>query len=152
MFVLYCLIISILTVDVVDGQGSRRLMSRAVNTKYGSIRGISIKFPNRNIKPVEAYLGIAYASPPVGRLRFMPPVNPSQWRGVRTTDRFGPVCPQRFPDIRNESESLRNMPTTRLEYLKKMLPYLQNESEDCLYLNVYCPGKLSCYMSYCFAT
>ncbi|GFT12721.1 neuroligin 4-like [Nephila pilipes] len=152
MLAIYCLIVCFLNVNVVDSQGSRRLMSRAVNTKYGSIRGISIKFPNRNIKPVEAYLGIPYASPPVGSLRFMPPINPSQWRGVRVTDRFGPVCPQRYPDIRNESESLRQMPTGRLDYLKKIIPYLINESEDCLYLNVYCPGKIFCYISCCFAS
>ena len=29
--------------------------------------------------PVEAFLGLPYASPPVGRLRFMPPVEPQGW-------------------------------------------------------------------------
>uniref|UniRef100_A0A1B0AZI2 Uncharacterized protein n=1 Tax=Glossina palpalis gambiensis TaxID=67801 RepID=A0A1B0AZI2_9MUSC len=31
------------------------------------------------------------------------------------------------------------MPKGRLEYLKRLLPYLQNQSEDCLYLNIYVP-------------
>jgi hypothetical protein len=31
------------------------------------------------------------------------------------------------------------MPKGRLEYLKRLLPYLKNQSEDCLYLNIYAP-------------
>jgi neuroligin len=27
----------------------------------------------------------------------------------------------------------------RLVYLRKLLPYLRNQSEDCLYLNIYAP-------------
>lgn len=32
------------------------------------------------------------------------------------------------------------MPKGRLEYLKRLLPFLQNQSEDCLYLNVFAPA------------
>lgn len=53
--------------------------------------------------------------------------------------RFGPVCPQRLPNIANETAALEKMPKGRLEYLRRLLPYLQNQSEDCLYLNVYVP-------------
>lgn len=40
------------------------------------------------------------------------------------------------------------MPKGRLEYLRRLLPYLQNQSEDCLYLNIYAPvqGKLKLYI------
>jgi hypothetical protein len=31
------------------------------------------------------------------------------------------------------------MPKGRLEYLKRLLPYLKNSSEDCLYLNLFAP-------------
>lgn len=58
--------------------------------------------------------------------------------------RFGPVCPQRLPNIANETAALEKMPKGRLEYLRRLLPYLQNQSEDCLYLNIYVPiqGKI----------
>lgn len=54
------------------------------------------------------------------------------------------MCPQRLPDISNETAALERMPKGRLEYLKRLLPYLKNQSEDCLYLNVYAPiqGRL----------
>lgn len=71
--------------------------------------------------------------------------------------RFGPVCPQRLPNIANETAALEKMPKGRLEYLRRLLPYLQNQSEDCLYLNIYVPiqGKfrisicsISCFQSF----
>ena len=46
---------------------------------------------------VEAFLGVPYAQPPVGNLRFLPPVSPAHWRGVRLADRLAPVCIQRLP-------------------------------------------------------
>lgn len=42
------------------------------------------------------------------------------------------------------------MPKGRLEYLKRLLPFLQNQSEDCLYLNVFSPlhGKPEHFLQY----
>lgn len=76
--------------------------------------------------------------------RYMPPVTPSTWRSTRLADRFSAVCPQRLPDIANRTEALLEYPRTRLHYLEKLLPLLANQSEDCLYLNLYVPrsGKL----------
>ena len=56
--------------------------------------------------PVEAYLGVPYAAPPVGRLRFMPPGSPRSWDQVRRVTEFGSVCPQIIPDLSNENEAL----------------------------------------------
>ena len=67
---------------------------------------------------VNAYLGIPYAAPPVGELRWRPPQPAAPWEGVLNATKFAPACPQ----------------------LKTRHP--QGEiSEDCLYLNVWTPAK-----------
>ncbi|GFS34387.1 neuroligin 4-like [Trichonephila inaurata madagascariensis] len=113
--------------------------TKVISTKYGELRGFIATLPNRQLQPVEVYLGVPYASPPISALRFMPPVTPAHWKGTRNADRFGPVCPQKPPDITNETEALKTMTVGRLEYLKKLYPFLRNQSEDCLYLNIYAP-------------
>ncbi|CAL1265206.1 unnamed protein product [Larinioides sclopetarius] len=125
--------------DHLNSAGKPR--TRIVTTKYGELRGFVATLPNRQLQPVEVFLGVPYASPPISALRFMPPVTPAHWKGVRSADRFSPVCPQKLPDIKNETEALKTMPSGRLEYLKKLLPYLRNQSEDCLYLNIYAPQR-----------
>ncbi|XP_022207848.2 neuroligin-1-like [Nilaparvata lugens] len=108
--------------------------TRLVRTKYGPLRGLLLQQP-----PVEAFLGVPYATPPTGALRYMPPVTPSMWRTPRLADAFSPVCPQRQPDISNRSEALLRLPRGRLAHLERLLPLLLNQSEDCLYLNIYVP-------------
>ncbi|KAB0797452.1 hypothetical protein PPYR_08446 [Photinus pyralis] len=111
--------------------------TRVVRTKYGSLRGIIV----HSHPPVEAFLGVPYATPPVGSLRYMPPVTPSLWKTTRLADRFSSVCPQRPPDIGNRTEALLEFPRGRLLFLEKLLPLLANQSEDCLYLNLYVPRR-----------
>ncbi|GLG92732.1 Acetylcholinesterase-like Protein [Gryllus bimaculatus] len=77
----------------------------------------------------------------------MPPVTGARWAGVKVADRFAPVCPQRLPDIANETAALRRMPRGRLEYLKRLLPYLQDQSEDCLFLNIYAPAQENMFIA-----
>ncbi|CAK1541350.1 unnamed protein product [Leptosia nina] len=97
---------------------------------------------HKYLKPVEAYLGVPYATPPTGSNRFAPTRAPAPWDDVKTVDQMGPVCPQRLPDIANESLALERMPKGRLEYLRRLLPRLKNQSEDCLYMNIYTPVQV----------
>ena len=68
---------------------------------------------------VRAFLGIPYAKPPVGALRFMPPQPAEDWKGVRKATEFGPSC------VQNTSA----------------LSAMGAQDEDCLTLNVYTPAK-----------
>jgi para-nitrobenzyl esterase len=66
------------------------------------------------------FLGIPYAAPPVGPLRWQPPAPASRWSGVREATQFGANCAQ---------------PTS---------PYgIASTSENCLYLHVYAPREAS---------
>ena len=114
--------------------------SRPVVTRQGRLQGLVLVPAYNNAQPVESFLGVPYAAPPVGRLRFMPPGSPRSWEHTKNVSEFGPVCPQIIPDLSKEKEALRYMTVGRMEYLKKLFNYLnQNQSEDCLYLNVYTP-------------
>ena len=63
------------------------------------------------------YLGIPYAAPPVGWLRWMPPQPLWRWRGVFQATQFGSECPQL---------------DTNGNYVG---------DENCLFLNVYTPRR-----------
>ncbi|XP_053972996.1 neuroligin-4, Y-linked [Hylaeus anthracinus] len=117
---------------LVLASASAELSSRIVRTKYGELSGIIVTL-DRHLEGVEVFRGVPYASPPTGSLRFMPPVSGALWHGVKVADKFGPVCPQKLPELSDK------MPRGRVEYLRRLLPYLRNQSEDCLYLNIYAP-------------
>lgn len=107
---------------------------RTVETKQGIVQG-TIK-TLRNLDPVEVYLGIPYAAAPVGTKRFMPPSSPPPWSGTRLANSFGPVCPQNFP-----LKPAVTVPTGRWAYIDRVKQVLSNQSEDCLYLNIYVPVR-----------
>ncbi len=44
--------------------------------------------------PVQAFLGIPYAAPPVGDLRWKAPAPAAKWSGVRKATEFGAHCMQ----------------------------------------------------------
>ena len=44
---------------------------------------------------IAAFRGIPFARPPVGELRWRPPLTESAWQGVRTAHQFGAACWQR---------------------------------------------------------
>jgi len=58
-----------------------------VKTKSGAVRG-------RNVQGVAAFKGIPYAAPPIGLRRFVAPVPPQPWDGVREASAFSPTPPQ----------------------------------------------------------
>ncbi|KAK8724031.1 hypothetical protein OTU49_011407, partial [Cherax quadricarinatus] len=126
--------------DAHAARSTRHLSPRMVRTKYGILRGLVVNLGVRGLADTEVFLSVPYASPPIGNLRFMPPGSPSPWKDVRVVDQMGPVCPQRLPDIRNQTEALKKMSRGRYQYLRRLLPYLRNQSEDCLYLNIYTPA------------
>lgn len=141
-FIIVALCLAVLVTPCSANSGGR-LSSRTVTTKYGALKG-SIVSPEgglrHSLQPVEVFLGVPYASAPIGAMRFMPPGTPTHWKGIRMADRPAPVCPQRPPFVHNETDALRRMPAGRLEHLRRLLPHLQKQSEDCLYLNIYTPA------------
>ncbi|KAF2720827.1 alpha/beta-hydrolase [Polychaeton citri CBS 116435] len=66
---------------------------------------------------INQWLGIPFASPPVGDLRFQAPQDPQKEYGVKDADEFGPLC---LPSPGNVTDYTL-------------------QSEDCLFLNVYAP-------------
>ena len=85
-----------------------------VKTSAGTVQGVSLGAVNR-------FLGIPFAEPPVGELRWRPPREKVPWEGVLVADEYGPV-PLQYPGI------------------SQYVPGLENQSEDCLYLNVWAPA------------
>jgi para-nitrobenzyl esterase len=67
------------------------------------------------------FLGIPYALPPVGDLRWREPQSPASWQGVRDARTFGAPCAQALQD---SGWNRRDAETSR---------------EDCLFLNVMTP-------------
>jgi len=71
-----------------------------------------------------AWLGIPFAKPPVGPLRWRAPQQAEPWTGTRQALDFGSACTQ-FPS------PIGGLDTARVGH--------PVGSEDCLYLNVYAP-------------
>ncbi|XP_006908226.1 neuroligin-4, X-linked isoform X1 [Pteropus alecto] len=109
-----------------------------VSTNYGKIRGLRTPLPNEILGPVEQFLGVPYASPPTGERRFQPPEPPSSWTGVRNATQFAAVCPQHL----DERSLLHDMlPIWFTANLDTLMTYVQDQNEDCLYLNIYVPTE-----------
>lgn len=71
---------------------------------------------------VRLFKGIPYAQPPVGPLRWKPPVSLPAWSGVRKATAFGPGCVQ----PRSTAIGIYTNPPQRTD-------------EDCLTLNIWAP-------------
>jgi len=93
-------------VDVAPGPG-------VAVTQQGAVRGTVSDGVTR-------WLGIPYAKPPVGDLRFRPPEDPDCWAGIRDTTAYGDKCLQK-------------------EFAQGQPQGQRVGSEDCLTLNVFAP-------------
>jgi para-nitrobenzyl esterase len=87
-----------------------------IETTHGTLRGTAEG-------GVARFLGVPFAAPPVGPLRFRPPRPAEAWTGVRPATSFGPIAPQN-PSLMDalfggEAEAW---------------------DEDCLFLNVWTPA------------
>ncbi|KFQ44489.1 Fatty acyl-CoA hydrolase precursor, medium chain, partial [Nestor notabilis] len=99
-----------------------------VVTKYGTVRGYQFKVDAAE-KSVNVFLGVPFAKPPVGPLRFSEPQPPEPWKGVRDATSYPPMCLQ----DKKEGQFCSDYITNRKEKV------ILQMSEDCLYLNVYTP-------------
>jgi carboxylesterase type B len=81
-----------------------------VETASGPVLGLASE-------GVEAFLGLPYAVPPVGDLRWTPPAPVEPWSGARDATAFGATC---------AAAQSHNGP--------------RSEEEDCLFLNVWRPA------------
>ena len=88
-----------------------------VKTEQGKARGKSI-----NDGKVRAFLGLPYAAPPVGDLRWKAPQPPAKWTGDRDATQYGSHCAQN-------------------QVFADMIFQDGEASEDCLFLNVYAPAN-----------
>ncbi|XP_005383075.1 PREDICTED: neuroligin-1 isoform X1 [Chinchilla lanigera] len=109
-----------------------------VTTNFGKIRGVKKELNNEILGPVIQFLGVPYAAPPTGEHRFQPPEPPSPWADIRNATQFAPVCPQNIIDGRLPEVMLPVWFTNNLDVVSS---YVQDQSEDCLYLNIYVPTE-----------
>jgi len=110
----------LVTAAVLVGTASDGLLAAAasdpqVATKQGIVAGTTNG-------AVRAFLGIPYAAPPVGPLRWKPPRPAANWSGVRPAKLFGRRCMQ--PEVGND-----------------MVFRDAGISEDCLTLNIWTPTQ-----------
>ena len=90
--------------------------SAVVLTEAGPIRGFK-KQSSSAESSIDCFLGVPYAAPPVGDLRWRSPQPLKHWQEVRNCFDFGPDFPQ----------------------ATNLLFRAPSQSEDCLYLNVWAP-------------
>jgi para-nitrobenzyl esterase len=114
----YTLLATMLTLSMTTAEAAMiPIPSDPVETTGGKVAGTRLASGTR------AYLGIPYAEPPAGSLRWAAP-RPTRWQGIWNADRTGPECIQvlRPHDI---NHYFGEEPT----------------SENCLYLNLWAPAK-----------
>ncbi|XP_005388387.1 PREDICTED: carboxylesterase 1D-like isoform X2 [Chinchilla lanigera] len=125
MMRLYCLLLASLVACTAWGHPSS---PPVVDTVYGKVLG---KYDNLEgfAQPVAVFLGVPFARPPLGSLRFAPPQPPEPWSYVKNTTSYSPMCSQDPVTGQKTSDLVNTRKTITLTF-----------SEDCLYLNIYTPA------------
>src|SRR5204863_249740 len=83
------------------------------------IRGVEVE-------GIKIFKGVPYGANTAGKNRFMPPVDPAKWTGVREALDYGQSAPQTEPGTRRNTSDLAVAGAG-----------LGNEGEDCLVLNIW---------------
>ena len=98
-------------------------------TTFGSVKGVN----DSAASGTYYWLGIPFAAPPVGALRWKAPVDPAPWSGTLATQTFGNACVQ-YGRIYG--------PGSNNTYDSTIATTLNTAvgSEDCLYLNIWRPA------------
>ncbi len=109
------------------GTASAKVALQA-NTTEGPVKG---SFANG----VLTCLGVPYASPPVGPLRFAPPSAPAKRSAVLEARAFGHAAMQASTPASSDTELGR-----ALQSVFPSMKDVETQSEDCLYLNIWTPG------------
>lgn len=101
---------------------SAATLPQPVRVESGAVAGV----PSADAAVI-AFKGIPYAAPPVGDLRWKPPLHAAKWEGVRKADRFDASC-------------MQNLAEERKPWTYEFMAHGET-SEDCLFLNIWTPAK-----------
>jgi para-nitrobenzyl esterase len=99
-------------------RAQQTVVGSVVETGYGKVRGMSHN-------GIHSFKGIPYGTPTSGKNRFMPPVKPESWTGVRDAFLFGHWSPQTisYADVLAPQADIK----------------IEGTGEDCLCLNIWTP-------------
>ncbi|XP_021025648.1 carboxylesterase 1E isoform X4 [Mus caroli] len=103
-----------------------------VDTMQGKVLGKYISLEGFT-QPVAIFLGVPFAKPPLGSLKFAPPQPAEPWSSVKNATTYPPMCSQDPVTGQIVNDLLTNR--------KEKIPL--QFSEDCLYLNIYTPADLT---------
>lgn len=113
-------------------RGADTLPGPVVRTAAGCVRGLRTASPGLHF-----FGGVPYAQPPVGPLRFMPPLRPLPWSGVLDCSAFGPAAAQHYDP---KEAPLSELVDGAGDETVAAAPGAGIGDEDCLTLNIWTPA------------